>query len=278
MCKKRIAIVFSMVIAVLFCAVFIQLNIVFAQEWEGITQKLCDISGSYTSSNFEMYSEEEKKLLYLLLSKIEENKYSDRESEVVIVEPTWGLSLDDCYKVVSYFYLYYGDRDAIDTVFKFYTLLDNAVVVIDYNAARVLEEKLDEIKDEIDNILLSFENGSEEYMLYQISEYLRENITYTAGKYTLYDAVLFGESTCNGYALSFNFLANRLGIQSDICIGEVDESYHAWNKVVLSDGSEYFYDITFFDADEGNIKYIHSFYPIYTEDYLLNSYVKSWFK
>ena len=267
-----------MVIAVLFCAVFIQLNIVFAQEWEGITQKLCDISGSYTSSNFEMYSEEEKKLLYLLLSKIEENKYSDRESEVVIVEPTWELSLDDCYKVVSYFYLYYGDRNAIDTVFKFYTLLDNSVVVIDYNAARVLEEKLDEIKDEIDNILLSFENGSEEYMLYQISEYLRENITYTAGKYTLYDAVLFGESTCNGYALSFNFLANRLGIQSDICIGEVDESYHAWNKVVLSDGSEYFYDITFFDADEGNIKYIHSFYPIYTEDYLLNSYVKSWFK
>lgn len=278
MWKKRIAVILGIVIAVLICAIFIQLNIVFAQEEKDITQKLCDINSLYTSANFEMYSEEEKKLLYLLLSKINENKNSNKESEVVIVEPTWGLSIDDCYKVVSYFYLYYGDRHAIDTVFNFYMLLDNAIIVIDYNEIRVLEERLDKVKDEIDNILSSFESGSEEYMLYQVSEYLRENITYTAGKYTLYDAVLLGESTCNGYALSFNFLANRIGIQSDICIGEVDDSYHAWNKVVLSDGSEYFYDITFFDAVEGDIKYIHSFYPIYTENYLLNSYVESWFK
>ena len=142
---------------------------------------------------------------------------------------------------------------------------------------REFEIKRQENQAKIDSILSGFTAGSEEHVLKQISEYLRKNIVYTYDYYDLSSA-LDGKSVCNGYALAFNAMANRAGIRSDMCIGKASNGvYHAWNRVTLSDGTYRFYDITFYDSNAGNTKYLHSTTSFHGS-YLINDYTDCWFK
>ena len=238
--------------------------------------------GKYIDINTGIYSEEEFELLNLILEKIEENKKTKKKSEIVKIDSNMGLN--SYHKVASYFYIYYGDGNAVSKVFNVvgwnnpFTNKNQYSIKLNYNHIREFEKNRELINKKADEILTSFNSGSEVYILRQISEYLRDNIEYVSGNYTTKSALIDGRATCNGYALAFNLLANRAGIKSDICIALMNDGiWHAWNKVSLSDGSEWFYDITYFDASNSDI-YTHSQTPLHTTNYKLNSYTTAWFK
>ena len=237
--------------------------------------------GSYARPDFTIYNDDEKTLLELILNKIEENKNTDINEEIIDVP--FSMDINSYYKVASYFYVYYGQKLAVDETFDLINHYDynkgtmKTQLRMRYKDIRKFEADMEAVKLKADEILTSFNDGTEEELLFQISEYLRNNIVYTEDYYDLQHALINGTSVCNGYALAFNLLTNRAGIKSDICIGKVPGSgYHAWNRVTLSDGSQYFYDITFLDSKNPNYKYIHSSTALHTNNYLINNYVECW--
>ena len=242
--------------------------------------------GPYSSVDFSIYTPEEIEVLNIVLAKIKENKNSDKKEETIDINSK--LSLESYYKVASYFYIYYGQKRAVDETFDLVNHTEHDMTTgesittymirMRYEDIRNFEKELQKAKDKADEILSNFETGPDVFILYQISEYLRTHITYTEGKYDITSALIDGESVCNGYALAFNMLANRAGIKSDMCIGEVPNAgMHAWNRAVLEDGSYAFYDITFYDTNNPNTKYILSEEPLHTTNYLINDYTDCWF-
>lgn len=68
--------------------------------------------------------------------------------------------------------------------------------------------------------------------------------TVPAESYTAYGTLGLGVSVCQGYALSFDWILTKLGIESYYTVSNALN--HAWNRVVL-DGEQYHIDITFDD-------------------------------
>lgn len=236
-------------------------------------------SGPYAIPDYSIYNESEADIVRTVLEKIKENK-DNLDLHEENIDFAQEITYQSYCKVSSFFYVYYGQKQAVDEVFDFVRssgVDENGnrlcYLKIRYDDIRRYEKDLADVKYKVDTILCSLEDGSEEYILKQISEYLRKHITYTNGKSSLQDALLSGQSVCNGYALAFNMLANRAGIRSDLCIGTSSNGeYHAWNRVTLSDGSQYFYDITWYDSSNGpDNRYIHS-KSNFHGSYLINDY------
>ena len=97
-----------------------------------------------------------------------------------------------------------------------------------------------------------------------IYDYLILNVSYDYEGYdsddisneshSAYGALVNGIAVCDGYSDAMNVLLNRLGIQSDIVIGEADEEGHAWNYVKFEEGY-YYVDVTWDDSDNGILGY-----------------------
>ena len=234
--------------------------------------------GGFASVDRSAYTAEEIELLDTILSKIKENKdnLDIHEEEIPL---NGKFSFEEYYKVSSYFYVYYGQKRAVYETFDLVNASsDSGYLRLRYDDIREFERVRNQNQAKIDAILSTFTDGSEEHILRQISEYMRHNIVYTNGKFDL-SCALDGGSVCNGYALMFNAMANRAGIISDICIGKMpDGQYHAWNRVTLKDGTYRFYDITFYDSNSANTKYLHSTTSFHGVPYLINDYSACWLK
>jgi transglutaminase/protease-like cytokinesis protein 3 len=232
------------------------------------------LTGGYASVDRSAYTVEESELLDIIFGKIKEYQTNPEIRGEKI--PLNGMFDYESYcKVSSYFYVYYGQKRAVDETFDLVNATrEDGYLQLRYDDIEVFEAERQANQSKIDAILSTFSSGSEEHVLKQIAEYLARNIVYTDGYYDLSSA-LGGKSVCNGYALAFNAMANRAGIKSDMCIGKAGGEYHAWNRVTLSDGSYRFYDITFYDSN-GNNKYLYSKTSFHGE-YLINDYTSCWF-
>ena len=240
--------------------------------------------GPYARPDYSIYDEYETQIIKTVLEKINENKNNpDIHEENIAFEKD--ISFNSYYKVASFFYVYYGQKRAVDETFDFVRSGDTdengnrteCYLRLRYDDIRQFENDMSSVRYKVDSILCGLEDGSEKYILKQIAEYLRTHMTYTYGKYSVQNALLEGQSVCNGYALAFNMLANRAGIRSDLCIGLASNGEnHAWNRVILSDGSQYFYDITWYDGNNGpNNRYIHSSSNFHGA-YSINDYSGCW--
>ncbi len=69
-----------------------------------------------------------------------------------------------------------------------------------------------------------------------------------SGCYTAYCALVEGKAVCQGYALAFNLLAEREGVESEFVAS--DALNHAWNSVRIGDFS-YHVDCTWDDGQQG---------------------------
>jgi transglutaminase/protease-like cytokinesis protein 3 len=243
---------------------------------ETVEYKPLALVGGYASIDRSAYSEAENELLDTILAEIHHGLENPelKEKEISLNST---FDIESYYRVATYFYVYYGQKRAVDETFDLVNAgREGGYLRLRYDDIRVFEAERQANQAKIDNILSGFNAGSEEYVLKQISEYLRKSIVYTHGYYDLTDAIN-GKTVCNGYALLFNAMANRAGIKSDMCIGKSSNGeYHAWNRVTLSDGSYRFYDITFYDSNGGNAKYLHS-KTSFHGSYLINDYTSCWF-
>ena len=231
------------------------------------------------SINKNCYTDNVVELIDIVLEKIKNCNSHNLSEEYIECEKNY--TLYDYYKAASYFYIYYGQKLAADETFDLInrTTSDGkktTTIRLRYDDIRRFEQELNTNNSKIDSILSTFEYGSEEYILKQISEYLKNNIVYTDDNYDLTSA-LNGKSVCNGYALAFNTMANKAGITSDICIGKVGGDYHAWNRVTLSNGEYRYYDITFYDSKNSDTRYLNS-KTNFHGSFLINDYTDCWFK
>lgn len=155
------------------------------------------------------------------------------------------------HRLCSHLGLYYGDIRANALV----TMLNNdAQLHIDF--FRELEKSRIIVESRVDEALLNMKEGSDRYKLLQISRYIADRITYTDGIWKPVDG-LNGHGVCYTYSLLFYKMATRLGITCYMCYGYTANGYHAWNMVVL-DGKQYFYDVTWFDDVVYDFCYLHS--------------------
>lgn len=63
-----------------------------------------------------------------------------------------------------------------------------------------------------------------------------------------YGAVVYGTTVCGGYAMTFQALAQALGLESMVLEGDTPSGHHAWNLVQV-DGQWYHVDVTWMDDD-----------------------------
>lgn len=158
---------------------------------------------------------------------------------------------DTWKKLSQHLQIYYGT----DGYGKFIVPFDELYVLQLPYFYEAIENKVI-VEARVDEALLNMRDGSDRYKLWQISKYLANRITYTDGTR---DAIsgLNGNGVCATYAILFYKMATRLGIQCYYCSGYAGGGFHAWNMVVL-DGEEYFYDVTWFDNVVHDYRYLHS--------------------
>ena len=109
---------------------------------------------------------------------------------------------------------------------------------------------------------LALEGLSQEDQIKKIHNYLTMNIRYddsfipNAFSHTAYGALILGQGVCDGYAESFKYLLDIIGIENHLIFGTVNGQAHAWNLVKIKD--QYFhFDLTWNDDDKGQV-------PVYT--------------
>lgn len=145
------------------------------------------------------------------------------------------LIVSDMY-ITGVQYTWYTEEQSISIKMNF----DSDVTKEEINRT---EKEANKIIDELD--------GSEEEMIWQIYEYLTENVEYddsTSKKHTrdLYGALIEKECVCMGYARAFTYLCDKIGIKAMTVFGEE----HAWNYVQLSNQKWYAVDATWGKANQ----------------------------
>lgn len=119
--------------------------------------------------------------------------------------------------------------------------------------------QVEKIESQLENIRMQIVNavsGTNEQKARQVHNYLIDNISYDTSLskdniYDLYGALIKGESVCEGYAKSYQYLLNAIGIPCVIVIGTGTNSQgqtenHSWNYVQLNN-KWYAVDVTWDD-------------------------------
>lgn len=125
-----------------------------------------------------------------------------------------------------------------------------------FNSREDIEEYQAKIEKVRDYIVEHVKDRSDYDKIRLIHDYLRDTIEYdsTISKnniYDIYGALVLRKCVCEGYAKSFQYLMNELGIDNVIVIGTGTNSAgktenHAWNYVYL-DNNWYAVDVTWDD-------------------------------
>lgn len=124
-----------------------------------------------------------------------------------------------------------------------------------YNTKEKIDECQKQIEQERDKILAKVEGKSDYEKIKGVHDYLVDTITYKRyikdDAFNIYGALVLKECVCEGYAKTFQYLMNELGIDNMIAIGtgidyDNKSETHAWNYVKL-DGNWYAMDVTWDD-------------------------------
>lgn len=125
-----------------------------------------------------------------------------------------------------------------------------------FESKQAIDECQIEIEQVRDEILGKVANKSDYEKIKIVHDYLIDNIIYDTtisqdNIYNIYGALVSGKCVCEGYAKSFQYLMNEIGIENVIVIGTGTNSNnktenHAWNYVKL-EGKWYAIDVTWDD-------------------------------
>jgi transglutaminase/protease-like cytokinesis protein 3 len=198
------------------------------------------------TQNFTGYSQNAQEIITTICDQLPDALNSGKDLYRLVVPR---LSCEDARAIVCYFWTYYGHDSDLHEMLKVTQNKEDTVIEIDLIVLAQYEREREAIYRQIDKALSEMEDGSDLYILYQITDYLCENIEYTDGYRNVLDG-LNGKGVCGVYSLLFKMMAERVGIPVEIVTGYVDYNKpgHAWNQVTI-DGETYYYDITALDTD-----------------------------
>ena len=115
---------------------------------------------------------------------------------------------------------------------------------------------------EVDRLVAEAEGKTPEEKVRFFHDYLAAHCGYddSLTRSRAYDCLVTGSSVCNGYAAAFYSLCRAAGLEANYISGKasvqgVGEIPHAWNRVKLSDGQWYYYDVTWDDSTSSDQYY-----------------------
>lgn len=172
-----------------------------------------DRLGRYYQSAIEAYTYDNPDVFYLSPNKM----YLNIETTTKGKKVTYYVYID-CGKEENYFIDEFSKKEEVD----------NAIAMVEQAKEEILQNRRDTTYDNIK----------------MVHDYLIEHIEYdtTISKshiYNLYGAMIKGEAVCEGYARSFKYLMDSLGIPCTLVIGKATNSEgktenHAWNYVQIN--------------------------------------------
>lgn len=160
------------------------------------------------------------------------------------------MTVTEWHEVLTHIGMYFGSMENIDKL----VTLDGCKATLNLDLFLIFAERKTIIDARIDEAVSTIVEGSDRFKLWQISKYIADRITYTDGTRETLDG-LNGNGVCTTYSMIFYKMATRLGIQTYICCGYAGE-YHSWNMVELY-GEKRFYDVTWYDGDFRNVRYLN---------------------
>lgn len=163
--------------------------------------------------------------------------------------------------------------------------------VNDYPAEK-LSVMLDELVSAGDRLISDIPSGADDFeKVVFVHDYIVNHTTYdTAGAEiiekdlydegekglfgTAYGCLVEGSAVCQGYAEAFQYIMNRIGIESGICHGSVSDGPHAWNYVKLNN-KYYWIDVTWDDPvpEENGTEVLRHTYCLIDDERMLNSHL-----
>lgn len=165
------------------------------------------------------------------------------------------ISDRDVNKALTQLHNDYPEIFWISNTYYATTVTDGSKIVLEY-ADGIEKDDIPEMYDEFiasaNKLIESIPEGSDYDKILYVHDYIINNTVYnyeTAdsgeydSKHTAYGCLVDGSAVCDGYARAFQYIMNRIGIESGICTGSV----HAWNYVKL-DGEYYWIDTTWDDT------------------------------
>ncbi|MBR3026218.1 MAG: hypothetical protein IKN85_04700 [Oscillospiraceae bacterium] len=128
--------------------------------------------------------------------------------------------------------------------------------MIDDFTPEELKKMHDELEEAAGKIIAQIPEDSDDYeKILFVHDYIVNSTEYDfegagkgeAGLYsTAYGCLVNGKAVCEGYAEAFQYIMNKIGIESGICTGIADSQPHGWNYVKLN-GNYYWIDVTWDD-------------------------------
>lgn len=141
------------------------------------------------------------------------------------------------------------------------------------STADLSSDQLDELVQSVNQIVINLAESIREKtsqpreQMIQIHDWLVQNITYDEtldqGNNHAGQALLERKTLCQGYAQSFQLVAQQLGLDVRLIMGESEGIGHVWNQVTL-DGKTYHVDVTHDDptpdgGPDDPVSHVHLF-------------------
>ena len=123
----------------------------------------------------------------------------------------------------------------------------------------------------VDNCLAGMPDADDYTRIKYVYEYIIKNTDYdpdSADNQNICSVFINGRSVCQGYAKATQYLLNKVGIPCTLVRGVVvDQGNHSWN-LVRADGSYYYMDTTWGDANYRREEGLEGSFPSISYDYL----------
>ena len=156
------------------------------------------------------------------------------------------------FKIInSYFAVYVGNSEFCDSSFVLENYLSDEVslFVIQRDIMQQYISQRDKNMKTVENILSTFNEGTEYEKLMQIVQYVNSHYEYNLNNKNLPELLNSNTGNCNALGEFFTMAARRLGIDVDMCYNYGQGRDHTWNRVRYKDGTIRYYDMTYVVAN-----------------------------